>query len=115
MTDIFSKYEPSEYENVIEQPTIVNGTIFSSKKFQSFKPSSPEPDYEFNNTGLGLKLTPKGRLQMIYGLKKPTLINIYNPETAPIGEYENRYLVYMLRALSNYVNNQVIWFFIIFY
>ena len=44
---------------------------------------------------------------MIYGLKKPTLINIYNPETAPIGEYENRFLVCMLRTLSDYINNQV--------
>ena len=44
---------------------------------------------------------------MIYGLKKPTLINIYNPETAPIGEYENKFLVYMLRTISDYVNNQV--------
>jgi hypothetical protein len=74
---------------------------------QSFKSPSKEADYEFNNTGLGLKLTPKGRFQMIYGLKKPTLINIYNPETAPIGEYENKFLVYMLRTISDYVNNQV--------
>lgn len=102
MNDLFAKFEPVEIES--SEQELMHGTIFSNKKLVESK--NAEPDYELTNTGFRLKLTPKGRYQMINGLKKPALINIYDPDISPIGDNENRCLVYFFKIISDYINNK---------
>lgn len=45
--------------------------------------------------------------KVINGLAKPKILSAYDPETAPIGEYENRFLVYFFAFIANSINEKV--------
>lgn len=45
---------------------------------------------------------------MINGIRKPKIVNIYDPETAPICDFENKFLVYILAFIANTINEKVI-------
>jgi hypothetical protein len=52
------------------------------------------------------QLTPKDRFQVIYGLKKPVIVNYYDPDQAPVSEFENKYLVRILKFISDVLNDK---------
>lgn len=61
-------------------------------------------DYELTPEH-GLKLTPKGRFKIMNGLARPKIETFYDPETAPIGDFENKFLVYFFRFVSDLMND----------
>lgn len=66
------------------------------------------PDMEPNEDGLTLKLSPRGRFKMINALYRTrNLDKVYDPFTAPIGDFENRFLVFLLNQISNSINERV--------
>lgn len=71
--------------------------------------ASPECEMAMNGS---LKLSPRGRFQIINRLCNPVISSYYNPDTSPIGEFENRFLIFALQKLSNFLNEKVIFLFV---
>ena len=88
--DIFAQYDQQEAE--------LNAGYLNSKKTRVVASKTPR---------LESRLTPETRFQLKNGLIKPNISTAYNPDTATIGEYENRYLVLILKFISNYLNKMV--------
>ena len=88
--DIFAQYDQQEAE--------LNAGYLNSKKTRVDASKTPR---------LESRLTPETRFQLKNGLIKPNISTAYNPDTATIGEYENRYLVLILKFISNYLNKMV--------
>jgi hypothetical protein len=45
---------------------------------------------------------------MVNGICKTKFEKLYDPNTAPINDFENRFLVYILQKLSDSINEKVI-------
>lgn len=63
------------------------------------------PECELTSNG-SIKLSPRGRFQIINKLCNPVITNFYDPDTSPIGEFENKFLVFCLQKLSNHINER---------
>jgi hypothetical protein len=44
---------------------------------------------------------------MLNGFIKPKIFNIYDPDTIRVAENENKYLVYILKCITDFVNDKV--------
>ncbi|CAF0889215.1 unnamed protein product [Brachionus calyciflorus] len=75
-----------------------------SQEEQQVPSITESEDYEQTSDQI-LKLTPKGRYKIINCLTRPKLIqSYYDPETAPIGDFENKFLVYIFQFVSDLMN-----------
>lgn len=104
----FYKSQTSFYDNVEDifphyDSFVNNDTTYNSSYLNSKTKFNPKNMH--NNT---LKLTPESRWQLKNGIIKPNIENIYNPDTSTIGEYENKYLVYMFQFIASFLNKRVI-------
>lgn len=97
--DLFSRCNMKTYDDTISEEFLANRETVNLKGI--------EPEYEYSNTGQKLKLTPEGRFQLKNGLRKPNIINYYDPDIAAIGEFENKYLVYFFKFVSDNINRKV--------
>ena len=59
-----------------------------------------------SNNG-SLKLSPRGGFQIINRLCNLVITSYYDPDTAPVGEFECRPLVFVLQKLSDFINEKV--------
>jgi len=64
------------------------------------------PECELTNNG-SVRLSPRGRFQIINRLCNPVIPRFYDPDKAPVGEFENRFLVYVCQRLANLINDKV--------
>lgn len=51
-----------------------------------------------------IRLTPKGRYKVINRIRKANVELVYDPETASVGDFENRFLVYVCQFVSDFFN-----------
>ena len=96
--DIFSKHDSSAHKT---SPSNSN----SESEFNSIV----SPSKSLNNT---LRLTPESRWQLKNGLIKPNISSLNNLDATTIGEYENRFLVYLFQLFASYLNKKVIFEFV---
>ena len=81
----------------------INFDDFDSKEEMVATDSDQADDYETIDN-INFRLTPKGRNKIVHRIRKPCVEQIYDPETASIGDYENRFLVYVCQFLSDYID-----------
>lgn len=104
----FYKSQTTFYDNVEDifphyDSSVNNDTTYNASYLNSNK--------KFNAKSLhnsALKLTPESRWQLKNGIIKPNIENFYNPDASTIGEYENKYLVYIFQFISSFLNKKVI-------
>lgn len=95
--------------------------VFGSKEAENAKTSSetkqtetnqtPEsvrmsPECELTSNG-SVRLSPRGRFQIINRLRSPTITSFYDPDTSPVGEFENKFLVFAFQKLADLLNEKV--------
>lgn len=85
----FEEYELKEEEQLVGLGSRKNGQI---------------EDYETIDDKV-IKLTPKGRFRVINRIRKANVEQAYDPESASIGDFENKFLVYVCQFLSDFVND----------
>ncbi len=64
------------------------------------------PECELTNSG-SVRLSPRGRFQIINRLCNPVIPKFYDPDKAPVGEFENKCLVFVWQKLADIINEKV--------
>ncbi len=103
----FYKSQTSFYDNVEDIFAQHDASVSIDSTYNSSYLNSKS---KFNATNLNnntLRLTPESRWQLKNGLIKPNIDNFYNPDSSTIGEYENKYLVYMFQFIASLLNRKV--------
>jgi len=106
----FYKSHPflNETFELFNQPTAstaessMNGSYLQEAKPRRQSNGQIKPECELTNRGL--RLSPRGRYQIINRLAKPVITNNYDPDTAPVGEFENKFIVCLLNEISYWIN-----------